>query len=218
MLGDLLMRQGPLIRGLKDQQASQGPNGAASRDFITKYLSCLGLSPSDLDKLPRVLRDGGINADATRCIAEVMRSSTWDELFVKINLEAALLEAVARHEVQQLGSDKQSVDLLSLWSLYNFMTSINAIRSLMGNDNTRPVGLITLAKETYLLFDLLMELSKRKIIPPNLEIEIWKVRETLVDVMRELFKGNRTMTVDGKSFDGNKQLRWSNTSLTGPVN
>jgi len=206
-LGELLMRQGPLIRVPKDQQASQGFGGATSRDFITRYLGCLGLSPTELDKLPRVLREGNVGGDVAKCMAEVMRSSTWDELFVKINLEAALLETVARHEVQQLGISKQSVDSLSLWSLYNFITSLNIIRQLMGNDNTRPVGLITLTKEIYLLFDLLMELSKRKIIPPNLEIEIWKVRETLVDVMRELFKGNRTITVHDKSFDANKQLR-----------
>jgi hypothetical protein len=206
-LGDLLMRQGPLIRVPKDQQSSQKPTEATSREFIIRYLGCLGLSPSDLDKLPKVLREGGINADAARCMAEVMRSSTWDELFVKINLEAALLETVAKHELQQLGSGKQSVDLLSLWSFYNFMASINTIRSLMSSDNTKPVGLITLTKEIYLLFDLLIELSKRKIIPPNLEVEIWKVRETLVEIMEELFKGNRTITVDGKSFDGNRQLR-----------
>jgi hypothetical protein len=77
----------------------------------------------------------------------------------------------------------------------------------MNNDNTRPMAMITLAKITYLLFDLFMELSKRKAIPPNLEVEIWRVREVIVDVMRELFKGNGTMTVDGKSFDANRQLR-----------
>jgi hypothetical protein len=207
MLGELLMRQGPLIRGLKDQQSSQKPSEASSRDFITKYLSCLGLSPSDLDKLPRVLRDGGINADATRCIAEVMRSSTWDELFVKINLEAALLEAVARHELQQLGSNNQGTELLPPYSLYSFVSSISAIRALINNDATRSIALTTLAKATYLLFDLYMELTKRKVIPPNLEVEIWKAREVLVDIMKELFKGNRTITVDGKSFDGDKQLR-----------
>ena len=206
-LGDLLMRQGPLIKVPKDQQSSQEPTEATSREFIIRYLGCLGLSPSDLDKLPKVLREGSINAAATRCMAEVMRSSTWDELFVKINLEAALMETVARHEVQQLGINKQSVDSLSLWGFYNFMTSINTIRSLMSSDNTKPVGLITLTKEIYLLFDLLMELSKRKIIPPNLEVEIWKVRETLVEIMEELFKGNRMMTVHDKSLDGNRQLR-----------
>jgi hypothetical protein len=58
MLGELLMRQGPLIKVPKDQQASQGPNGAASRDFIARYLGCFGLSPTELDKLPKVLREG----------------------------------------------------------------------------------------------------------------------------------------------------------------
>jgi len=207
MLGELLMRQGGLLKGPKDQQSSQGPNGAASRDFITRYLGCLDLSPTELDKLPKVLREGNVGGDVARCVADLMTSATWDELFVKINLETALLEAVARHELQQLGINKQSVDSLSLWSLYNFMASINTIRSLMSNDNTKPVGLITLAKITYLLFDLYMELSKRKLIPPDLEVEFWRVREVLVDIMKELFKGNGTMTVHDKSFDGNKQLR-----------
>jgi len=206
MLGDLLMRQGPLIRGLKDQRSDKGPNGAASRDFIAKYLGCLGLSPSEMDKLPRVLRDGGINAGATRCIGEVMRSSTWDELFVKINLEAALLETVARHELQQLGSNNKGTELLPPYSLYSFVSSISAIRMLINNNATRPIGLATLAKVTYLLFDLLMELAKRKVIPPNLEVEMWKVREVLVNVMEELFKGNGTITVHDKPLDGNKQL------------
>jgi hypothetical protein len=87
------------------------------------------------------------------------------------------------------------------------MASINAIRMLINNDAARPIGLATLAKATYLLFDLLMELTKRKAISPNLEVEFWRVRDVLVNVMEELFKGNRTITVDGKSFDGNKQLR-----------
>jgi hypothetical protein len=203
-LGELLMRQGPLIRVPKDQQSSQGPNGAASRDFVAKYLGCLGLSPTELDKLPKVLREGNISADAARCVSEVMESTTWEEAFMKINLEAALLETVSKHELQQLGGNKQAIDLVSLYSLYNFMASISAIRTLINNDNTRPMAMITLAKITYLLFDLLMELSKRKAIPPNLEVEIWKVRETLVDIMKELFKGDRTMTVHDKPFDRNK--------------
>jgi hypothetical protein len=206
MLGDLLMRQGGLLKGPKDQQSSQKPSEASSRDFITRYLGCLGLSPTELDKLPKVLREGGINAGATRCVSEVMRSSTWDELFVKINLEAALLETVSRHELQQLSGNKQGIDLLPLYSFYNLMASINAIRMLINNDATRPIGLATLAKVTYLLFDLLMELAKRKVIPPNLEVEMWKVREVLVNVMEELFKGNGTITVHDKPLDGNKQL------------
>jgi len=206
MLGELLMRQGGLLKGPKDQQSSQGPNGAASRDFITRYLGCLGLSPTELDKLPKVLREGNVGGDVARCVADLMTSATWDELFVKINLETALLEAVARHELQQLGINKQSVDSLSLLALHDFITSLNIIRQLMDNDNARPMAMITLAKITYLLFDLYMELSKRRAIPPNLEVEIWRVREVIVDVMRELFKGNRTITVNDKSFDGNRQL------------
>jgi uncharacterized membrane protein (UPF0136 family) len=96
---------------------------------------------------------------------------------------------------------------LSLLATYNFIVSLNIARQLLNNESTKQVALATLSKITYLLFDLLMELSKRKIIPPNLEIEIWKVRETLVEIMEELFKGNRTITVHDKSFDGNKQLR-----------
>lgn len=46
-----------------------------------------------------------------------------------------------------------------------------------------------LAEVTYILFDLLMELAKRKVIPPSLEVEFWRVREVFVDVMEELFKG-----------------------------
>jgi hypothetical protein len=206
-LGDLLIRQGPLIRVPKDQQSSQKPTEATSREFIIRYLGCLGLSPSDLDKLPKVLREGSINADAARCMAEVMRSSTWDELFVKINLEAALMETVARHEVQQLGINKQSVDSLSLLALYDFIVSMNIIRQLLSNESTRPVALATLSKITYMLFDVYMEATKRKFIDPNLEVEVWRTRETLVEVMEELFKRNGTITVNDKSFDGNKQLR-----------
>ncbi|MFP3216331.1 MAG: hypothetical protein RXP99_03430 [Vulcanisaeta sp.] len=160
--------------------------------------------PTELDKLPKVLREGNVGGDVAKCMAEVMRSSTWDELFVKINLEAALLEAVSRHELQQLGGNKQGIDLLPLYSLYSFVSSISAIRALISNDATRSTGLATLAKATYLLFDLLMELAKRKVIPPSLEVDFWRARETLVEAMEELFKGNRMMTVDGKSFDKGK--------------
>jgi hypothetical protein len=204
MLGELLMRQGGLLKGPKDQQSSQKPSEASSRDFITRYLGCLGLSPTELDKLPKVLREGNVGGDAAKCMAEVMRSSTWDELFVKINLETALLEAVSRHELQQLGGNKQGIDLLPLYSLYSFVSSISAIRALISNDATRSTGLTTLAKATYLLFDLLIELAKRKVIPPSLEVDFWRARETLVEAMEELFKGNRMIAVDGKSFDKGK--------------
>jgi hypothetical protein len=207
MLGALIMRQRGLLKGPKDQQSSQKPSEASSRDFITRYLGCLGLSPTELDKLPKVLREGNVGGDVAKCMAEVMRSSTWDELFVKINLEVALLETVARHELQQLGSNNQGTELLPPYSLYSFVSSISAIRALINNDATRSIGLATLAKATYLLFDLYMELTKRKVIPPSLEVEIWKAREVLVDIMKELFKGDRTITVHDKSFDGNKQLR-----------
>jgi len=204
MLGDLLMKQGGLFKGSKDQQSNQEPGGAASRDFIIRYLGCFGLSPTELDKLPRVLREGNISADATRCIAEAMGSTTWEEAFTKINLEAALLEVASRREIQQLTSNNRATGLLSLYSLYSFVSSISAIRALISNDATRPIGLATLAKATYLLFDLLMELAKRKVIPPSLEVDFWRARETLVEAMEELFKGNRMMTVDGKSFDKGK--------------
>jgi hypothetical protein len=204
MLGELLMRQGLLIRVPKVQQTNQGSGGAASRDFITRYLGCFGLSPTELDKLPRVLREGNISADAARCIAEAMGSTTWEEAFTKINLEAALLEVASRRELQQLTSNNQATGLLSLYSLYSFVSSISAIRTLINNDATRPIGLATLTKATYLLFDLYLELTKRKVIPPSLEAEVWRVRDTLGDMLRELFKGNRTMTVHDKPFDRNK--------------
>jgi len=206
MLGDLLIRQGPLIRVPKDQQSGQGPNGAAPRDFVAKYLGCLGLSPTELDKLPRVLREGNVGGGVAKCMAEVMRSSTWDELFVKINLEAALMETVARREVQQLIGNNQATESLSLYGLYNFIVFINAIRQLLGNEDTKSIALTTLAKATYLLFDLYLELTKRKVMPPSLEAEVWRVRDALADIMEKLFKGDKTITVDGKSFDGNGQL------------
>jgi hypothetical protein len=203
-LGDLLIKQGPLIRVPKDQQSSQGPGETAFRDFITRYLGCFGLSPSDLDKLPKVLREGGVGGDIIKCIVEVMKSSSWEEAFTKINLEAALLEVASRHELQRLSTSKQTIDPLSLWSLYNFIASISAIRMLINNDATRPIGLATLAKATYLLFDLLMELAKRKATPSNLEVEFWRAREALVEAMEELFKGNGMMTVNDKPFDKGK--------------
>ena len=133
-----------------------------------------------------------------------MRSTTWEEAFTKINLEAALLEVASRRELQQLTSNNQATGLLSLYSLYSFVSSISAIRTLINNDATRPIGLATLAKATYLLFDLYLELTKRKVIPPSLEAEVWRVRDTLGDMLRELFKGNRTITVHDKPFDRNK--------------
>jgi len=164
------------------------------------------LGPNELGKLPETVRSLGIDGGAINCINELMKSSSWEEAFTKINLEAALLEAASRRELQQLSGNKQAIDLLPLYSLYNFMASINAIRMLINNDATRSMGLMTLAKATYALFDLYLELTKRKVIPPNLEAEVWKVRDTLSDLMEKLFKRNGMMTVHDKSFDGNKQL------------
>jgi hypothetical protein len=176
------------------------------RDFVTKYLRCLGLSPGEVDKVGELLKGLGISEDAARCIGELMKSASWDELFTKVNLEIALFETVSRREVQRLAGSGGSAgnEALALSAYYNFVLSIAIIRQLLNNEGARPTALATLTKVTYLLFDLLMETTKRKFIDPNLEVEIWKVRETLVDVMRELFKGNRMMTVDGKSFDKNK--------------
>jgi hypothetical protein len=170
-------------------------------------MRCLGLGPNELGKLPEAVRGLGVDGGAINCINELMKSSSWDEAFMKINLEAALLEAASRREIQQLTSNNQATELLPLYGLYSFASSISAIRALISNDATRSTGLTTLAKATYLLFDLLMELAKRKVIPPSLEVDFWRAREALVEAMEELFKGNRMITVDGKSFDGNKQLR-----------
>jgi hypothetical protein len=205
-LGNIILKQGGLLNTPNKQSTTQTPPGHPYGDFVVRYLKCLGLGPNELNKLPETIRSLGIDGGAINCINELMKSSSWEEAFTKINLEAALLEAVSRHELQQLSGNKQGIDLLPLYSLYNFMAFINAIRMLINNDATRPIGLTTLAKATYLLFDLLMETTKRKFIDPNLEVEIWKVRETLVDVMEELFKGNRMITVHDKPFDGNRQL------------
>jgi hypothetical protein len=206
-LGEVIFRLGPKPSSSKVQQGGQAQS--VEGDFVAKYLRCLNLGPNELDRAAEVLRGRGINEDTIKCIGELMRSASWDELFVKLNLETALLEAISRREVQQSagGGNNGGSAPLALSAYYNFVLSISMIRQLLSNESTRLMAITTLAKATYLLFDLYMELSKRKAIPPNLEAEIWKVRETLVDVMEELFKGNRTMTVDGKSFDGNKQLR-----------
>jgi hypothetical protein len=207
-LGEALFRLGVKPTPPKDEGGRQAQPTSAVGDFVSRYLRCLNVD--DLGKVPGVIKGLNVNDDTIRCLGELMRSTNWDELFTKINMEAALFEAVARHELQGLvghGGGASSASL-SLLALHDFITSLNIIRQLMGNDNTRPMAMITLAKITYLLFDLYMELSKRKAIPPNLEVGFWRVREVLVDVMRELFKGDRTMTVNDKPFDGNKQLRW----------
>jgi hypothetical protein len=205
-IGETLFKLGVKPAPPRVQQGGQAQS--VEGDFVAKYLRCLGLSTNELDRAAEVLRGRGINEDATKCIEDLMRSASWDELFVKLNLETALLEAISRREVQRLAGDGNSTGSapLALSAYYNFVLSISMIRQLLSNESTRLMAITTLAKATYLLFDLYMELSKRKVIPPNLEAEIWKVRDVLVDVMRELFKGNRTMTVDDKSFDGNKQL------------
>jgi len=203
-LGKVLLRLGVKPTPPRDQEGRQTQPDPVVGDFVAKYLKCLGVD--DLGKVPGIIKGLNVNDDAAKCLNELMRSTNWDELFTKINMEIALFETVTKHELQGLvghGGGASSA-ALSLLALHDFITSLNIIRQLMGNDNTRPMAMITLAKITYLLFDLYMELSKRKAIPPNLEVEIWKVRETLVDVMEELFKGDRMMTVDGKSFDKNK--------------
>jgi hypothetical protein len=206
-LGEVIFRLGPqpsLSRAQRDDQVQP-----VDKDFVTKYLKCLGLSPGEVDKVGELLKGLGISEDAARCIGELMKSASWDELFTKVNLEVALLEATSRHEIQRLAGSGGSAsnEALALSAYYNFVLSIAIIRQLLNNEGARPTALATLTKVTYLLFDLLMETTKRKFIDPNLEVEIWRVRDVLVNVMEELFKGNGTITVHGKSFDVNRQLR-----------
>jgi hypothetical protein len=203
-LGNIILKQGGLLNTPNKQSTTQTPPGHPYGDFVVRYLKCLGLGPNELNKLPEAVRGLGIDGGAINCINELMKSSSWEEAFTKINLEAALLEVASRHELQRLSTSKQTIDPLSLWSLYNFIASISAIRMLINNDATRPIGLATLAKATYLLFDLLMELAKRKATPSNLEVEFWRAREALVEAMEELFKGNGMMTVNDKPFDKGK--------------
>ena len=206
-LGSLLLKQGGLLNVPSKQNTDQPPPGYRG-DFVQQYLRCLDLGPNDLARLPGALRRP-ISDDNIKCIGDLMRSTSWDELFTKINMELAILEAAAKHDLQALASDgnAQGGGALPIYALYSFVLGTSAVRTLITNESTREVGLATLAKAAYLLFDLLMELSKRKVIPPNLEVELWRVREVLVDVMKELFKGDRTITVNDKSLDGNKQLR-----------
>ena len=203
-LGELLIRQNALLNMPRKQWGDQAVSGVASKDFVTQYLRCLGIS--ELGKLPEALRRLDINKEAMGCITELMKSTSWDEVFMKFNLETALLEAVAKRDIQQSfsGGSNQDVALLSLYGLYNFILSINAVRSLMDNDVTKPMGLLTLVKMTYLIFDIYGELTKQGIIPRDLEIEVWRTRETLIKIMEELFKRNGTITVHDKSFDKNK--------------
>jgi hypothetical protein len=206
-LGELLIGKNALLNMPRKQWGDQAMSGVASRDFVAQYLRCLGIS--ELGKLPEALRKLDINKEAVGCITELMKSTSWDEVFMKFNLETALLETVAKRDIQQSfsGGSNQNIAPLSLYGLYNFILSINAVRMLMDNGGTRPMGLLTLAKMTYLIFDIYGELTKREVIPQDLEIEIWRTRETLIKIMEELFKRNGMMTVDDKSFDGNKQLR-----------
>ena len=206
-LGEALFRLNIKPTPLRDQGGRQLQPDTAIKDFVAQYLRCLGIS--ELGKLPEALRRLDINKEAVRCITELMRSRSWDELFTKLNLEVALLETAARHELQSLvnNGDNQGNPLLLLRGLYNIVATLNLIRWGVNNENTRQASLTTLVEATYLLFDIYGELVKRGIIPQDLEIEIWRIRETLIKIMEELFKGNGTITVHGKSFDANKQLR-----------
>ena len=206
-LGSLLFKQGALLNISREQRSDQAQPTSAVGDFVSRYLKCLGVD--DLGKAPEALKERGINEDAIKCLGELMRSASWDELFTKINMEAALFEAVAKHELQRLMGSGNSANpaSLALPAYYSFVLSIAIIRQLLNNEGARPMGLMTLVKMTYLIFDIYGELTKRGIIPRDLEIEVWRTRETLIKIMEELFKGNRTITVDGKSFDANKQLR-----------
>jgi hypothetical protein len=206
-LGSLLLKQGSLLNAPSKQGADQ-PLPGYRGDFVQQYLKCLGLGPNDLARLPEVLKKS-ISDGAIKCVGDLMRSASWDELFMKINMELAILETAAKHDLKALANDgnAQGGGALPIYALYSFVLGTSAIRALITNESTRETGLAVLAKATYVLFDLFMEMAKRKLIPPNLEVEIWRARDVLVDVMRELFKGNGTITVHDKSFDVDKQLR-----------
>jgi len=206
-LGSIIFKQNALLNMSREQQGNQWA-ASVDRDFVVKYLKCLGLSPNELSRVPEVLRRIG-SENVAKCIDELMGSATWEELFTKLNLEIALLETASKYELQQLMNRDGSASnaSLSLLAIYNFIVSLNIARQLLNNESTKQAALAMLSKMTYLLFDIYMEISKRKIIPPNLEVEFWRAREALVGAMEELFKGNRMMTVDGKSFDANRQLR-----------
>jgi hypothetical protein len=206
-LGELLTRQNPLLNIPRKQQGDQVQPTSAVSGFVAQYLKCLGIN--DLAKVPGVLREARISEDAVKCISNLMKSASWEELFTKLNMEMALFEAVSRKEIQQLMDSGNSTSgaPLALYAAYSSILSISIIRQLLNNESTREMGLMKLAEVTYVLFDLLMELAKRKVIPPNLEVEFWRAREALVATMEELFKRNRMVTVNDKSFDGNKQLR-----------
>jgi hypothetical protein len=206
-LGEVLLKLNVKPTPLRDQGGAQAQSTPAVGDFVSRYLKCLGIN--DLSKVPDVLKGVDIKEDTIKCIDNLVRSESWDELFMKLNMEIALFEAVSRKEIRGLVSQGGSAGgrSLALPAMYSFILSIAMIRELMNNKDTTPVALTTLAKATYALFDLYLELTKRKVIPPNLETEVWKVRDTLGDLMRELFKGDRMIAVHGKSFDRDRQLR-----------
>jgi len=203
-LGEVLLKLNVKPTPLRDQGSRQTQPNSAIGDFVSRYLKCLGVD--DLGKVPDVLKGVGIKEDAVRCIDNLVWSESWDELFMKLNMEIALFEAVSRKEIRGLVSQGGSAGgrSLALPAMYSFILSITMIRELMNNKDTAPVALTTLAKVTYVLFDLYLELTKRKVIPPSLEAEVWRVRDTLGGMLRELFKGDRTMTVNDKSFDKGK--------------
>jgi hypothetical protein len=97
-LGNIILRQGGLLNVPSKQGADQ-PLPGYRGDFVQQYLRCLGLGPNEVGRLPEVLRktisDGNI-----KCIGELMRSTSWDELFMKINMELAILETAAQHDLR----------------------------------------------------------------------------------------------------------------------
>ena len=203
-LGEVLLKLNVKPTPPRDQGGRQAQPNPAVGDFVSRYLKCLGVD--DLSKVPEVFRGVGIKEDAIKCIEDLMRSASWDELFTKINMEAALFEAASRREVQRLmgSGGSASNEALALPAYYSFVLSIAIIRQLLNNEGARPMGLMTLVKMTYLIFDIYGELTKRGIIPRDLEIEVWRTREILIKIMEELFKRNGMITVHDKSFDKNK--------------
>ena len=144
-LGSILFKQDALLGISRRRQDTQAQPTSANRDFVVQYLGCLGVN--ELDKVPEALRGVGIKEDAIKCIEDLMRSASWDELFTKINMETALFEAASRREVQRLAGSGGSAsnEALALPAYYSFVLSIAIIRQLLNNEGARPIGLMTLA-------------------------------------------------------------------------
>ncbi len=161
------------------------------RDFLTKYLSCFGLSLREIRLFPSAVRKPASDPDFGRCIEQALSYSSARELYEKLWFEALLYDYTTLQERESLSQEVRGMKLPPnpFLALYWAMGGLSWMTDFLLDETLRPMGLGMYARIIKANIDILRYLESENAFGDEAKPIIENAINALHELLQYLFTG-----------------------------